>query len=65
MNLREEVLDDWVIGLEGFRIALAQIGVDWLEEIEGVVDDFIIATAEISDADIDDILQEVLEGRIG
>ena len=51
--------------MEGFCIALAQIGVDRLEEIEGVVDDFIVSTAEIPDADIDDILQEVLEGRIG
>lgn len=65
MNLREEILDDGVIGLKGFRIALAQIGVDRLEEVEGVVDDFIVSTAEIPDADIDDILQEVLEGRIG
>ncbi len=65
VNLREEVLDDGVVGLEGFRIALAQISVDRLEEVEGVVDDFIIATAEIPDADIDDILQEVLKGRIG
>ena len=65
VNLREEVLDDGVIGLEGFRIALAQIGVDRLEEIEGVVDDFIVSTAEIPDADIDDILQEILKGRIG
>lgn len=51
--------------MEGFRIALAQISVDRLEEVEGVVDDFIVSTAEIPDADIDNILQEVLEGRIG
>ena len=65
VDLGEEVLDDGVIGLEGFRITLAQISVDRLEEVEGIVDDFIVSTAEVPDADIDDILQEVLKGRIG
>ena len=65
VDLREKVLDDGVIGLKGFRIALAQISIDRLEEVEGIVDNFIVSTAEIPDADIDDILQEILEGRIG
>lgn len=65
VDLGEKVLHNWVICLKGFCIAFTQIGVNWFEKIEGVIDNFIISAAEIPDANINDVLQEIFKGGVG
>lgn len=51
-----------VEGNEGFVVVFAQIEEDGFEEFERVVDDFVVATFEVGDAEGDGCEDEVFEG---